>query len=63
MIPTGGVSLATAQDFLEPGALALGVGADLADIHAIREGRRKDINSQGCRIPSHRSGLPTGRGS
>ena len=43
LIPTGGVSLATARDFLEAGAFALGVGADLVDTHSIREGRRKDI--------------------
>ncbi len=30
LIPTGGVSLATAKDFLEAGAFALGVGGDLA---------------------------------
>ncbi len=31
MIPTGGVSLATAKEFLEAGSFALGVGADLVD--------------------------------
>ncbi len=35
MIPTGGVSLETAHSFLEAGAYALGVGADLVDVHAI----------------------------
>jgi 2-dehydro-3-deoxyphosphogluconate aldolase / (4S)-4-hydroxy-2-oxoglutarate aldolase len=35
MIPTGGVSLTTAADFLQAGAVALGVGADLVDRHAI----------------------------
>jgi 2-dehydro-3-deoxyphosphogluconate aldolase/(4S)-4-hydroxy-2-oxoglutarate aldolase len=39
MIPTGGVSLTTAKDFIEAGAIALGVGADLVDTKAIREGR------------------------
>jgi 2-dehydro-3-deoxyphosphogluconate aldolase / (4S)-4-hydroxy-2-oxoglutarate aldolase len=38
MIPTGGVSLKTAADFIRAGALALGVGADLVDTKAIREG-------------------------
>jgi 2-dehydro-3-deoxyphosphogluconate aldolase/(4S)-4-hydroxy-2-oxoglutarate aldolase len=38
MIPTGGVSLQTAAAFIEAGALALGVGADLADTKAIRAG-------------------------
>jgi 2-dehydro-3-deoxyphosphogluconate aldolase/(4S)-4-hydroxy-2-oxoglutarate aldolase len=38
MIPTGGVSLATAADFIKAGASALGVGTDLVDIKAIRAG-------------------------
>lgn len=39
LIPTGGVSLATAKEFLEAGAFALGVGADLVNAKAIAEGR------------------------
>ena len=39
MIPTGGVSLATANDFLEAGAFALGVGADLVNTKAMAEGK------------------------
>jgi len=35
LIPTGGVSLATAADFLSAGAFALGVGADLIDSDAV----------------------------
>lgn len=38
LIPTGGVSLKTAADFIAAGAMALGVGADLVDIKAIKEG-------------------------
>lgn len=38
MIPTGGVSLATAADFIKAGASALGVGTDLVDVKAIRAG-------------------------
>ena len=38
-IPTGGVSLATARDFLEAGAFALGVGSDLVDAKAIAAGK------------------------
>jgi 2-dehydro-3-deoxyphosphogluconate aldolase/(4S)-4-hydroxy-2-oxoglutarate aldolase len=38
MIPTGGVSLATAASFIAAGAFALGVGADLVDLAAIRSG-------------------------
>jgi 2-dehydro-3-deoxyphosphogluconate aldolase/(4S)-4-hydroxy-2-oxoglutarate aldolase len=37
MIPTGGVSVATARDFLDAGAFALGVGADLVDPRAAPE--------------------------
>ena len=39
MIPTGGVSLATAEEFLKAGAFALGVGSDLVDTKAMAEGR------------------------
>ena len=38
LIPTGGVSLKTAADFIKAGAMALGVGADLVDLKALREG-------------------------
>jgi 2-dehydro-3-deoxyphosphogluconate aldolase/(4S)-4-hydroxy-2-oxoglutarate aldolase len=43
MIPTGGVSLATAKEFLEAGAFALGVGADLVDTKAIAAGQPEKI--------------------
>jgi len=43
LIPTGGVSLTTAREYLEAGAYALGVGADLVDIKAIAEGRPEQI--------------------
>ncbi|MGC9198784.1 MAG: bifunctional 4-hydroxy-2-oxoglutarate aldolase/2-dehydro-3-deoxy-phosphogluconate aldolase [Acidobacteriaceae bacterium] len=39
MIPTGGVTLATAAEFLRAGAFALGVGSDLANARAMAEGR------------------------
>jgi 2-dehydro-3-deoxyphosphogluconate aldolase/(4S)-4-hydroxy-2-oxoglutarate aldolase len=39
MIPTGGVSLSTANDFLAAGAFALGVGADLVNTKAMAEGK------------------------
>jgi 2-dehydro-3-deoxyphosphogluconate aldolase/(4S)-4-hydroxy-2-oxoglutarate aldolase len=38
VVPTGGVSLKTAADFIKAGASALGVGADLVDTKALREG-------------------------
>jgi 2-dehydro-3-deoxyphosphogluconate aldolase/(4S)-4-hydroxy-2-oxoglutarate aldolase len=43
LIPTGGVSLATAAEFLEAGAIALGVGGDLVDNKAIRAGKPEVI--------------------
>src|SRR6202012_2345415 len=39
MIPTGGVSLATAKEFLEAGAFALGVGSDVVNGKAMAEGK------------------------
>ena len=43
LIPTGGVTLVTARDFLDAGALALGVGSDLVNVQAIRSGRPEQI--------------------
>lgn len=45
MIPTGGVSLTTAREFLEAGAFALGVGADLVDPKAIEAGQAATITA------------------
>lgn len=39
LIPTGGVNLQTAADFIKAGSTALGVGADLVDLKALREGK------------------------
>jgi len=46
LVPTGGVSLKTAADFIKAGAAALGVGADLVDIKAIREGQASLITER-----------------
>ena len=43
LIPTGGVTLATVQDFIKAGAWAVGVGADLVNTHAITEGRPEKV--------------------
>ena len=43
LIPTGGVSLATAAEFLESGAFALGVGGDLVNNQAIADGHPEII--------------------
>jgi len=39
MIPTGGVNLETAADFLKAGACALGVGGELVDAKSLQEGK------------------------
>lgn len=39
MVPTGGVTLQTAADFIKAGACALGVGSHLVDVKALREGQ------------------------
>ncbi|MCA1555778.1 MAG: bifunctional 2-keto-4-hydroxyglutarate aldolase/2-keto-3-deoxy-6-phosphogluconate aldolase [Acidobacteria bacterium] len=43
LIPTGGVSLQTAADFIRAGASALGVGSDLVDTKAIRAGEAEKV--------------------
>jgi 2-dehydro-3-deoxyphosphogluconate aldolase / (4S)-4-hydroxy-2-oxoglutarate aldolase len=45
LIPTGGVNAANAADFIAAGAFALGVGADLVDAAALREGNVQKITS------------------
>jgi 2-dehydro-3-deoxyphosphogluconate aldolase/(4S)-4-hydroxy-2-oxoglutarate aldolase len=39
LIPTGGVTLKTAEEFIRAGARALGVGSDLVNLAAIDEGK------------------------
>jgi 2-dehydro-3-deoxyphosphogluconate aldolase/(4S)-4-hydroxy-2-oxoglutarate aldolase len=46
LVPTGGVSLKTAADFIKAGASALGVGADLVDIKALRDGKDSVITDR-----------------
>ena len=46
LVPTGGVSLKTAADFIRAGAAALGVGSELVDIKAIREGQASLITER-----------------
>ena len=43
LVPTGGVSLATAGDFISAGAWALGVGSDLVDTKAISARNRESV--------------------
>jgi 2-dehydro-3-deoxyphosphogluconate aldolase/(4S)-4-hydroxy-2-oxoglutarate aldolase len=46
LIPTGGVSLKNIADFIHAGALAVGVGADLVDVNAIRNGDAASITAK-----------------
>jgi 2-dehydro-3-deoxyphosphogluconate aldolase/(4S)-4-hydroxy-2-oxoglutarate aldolase len=43
IIPTGGVTLETAESFIKAGARALGVGSDLVNLAAIDEGHPERI--------------------
>jgi 2-dehydro-3-deoxyphosphogluconate aldolase / (4S)-4-hydroxy-2-oxoglutarate aldolase len=45
LIPTGGVNAANAAEFIAAGAFALGVGADLVDLTALREGNLDKITA------------------
>src|SRR6266478_683988 len=46
LMPTGGVSLKTAADFIKAGAMALGVGADLVDLKALQDGNDELITQR-----------------
>jgi 2-dehydro-3-deoxyphosphogluconate aldolase/(4S)-4-hydroxy-2-oxoglutarate aldolase len=46
MIPTGGVNLETAGDFLKAGACAVAVGGELVDAKSIKEGRYDAIEQK-----------------
>jgi 2-dehydro-3-deoxyphosphogluconate aldolase/(4S)-4-hydroxy-2-oxoglutarate aldolase len=43
LIPTGGVTLKTAEDFFKAGARALGVGSDLVNLAAVDDGQPEVI--------------------
>jgi 2-dehydro-3-deoxyphosphogluconate aldolase / (4S)-4-hydroxy-2-oxoglutarate aldolase len=43
LIPTGGVTLKTAESFLEAGARALGIGSDLVNLAAVDSGHPETI--------------------
>jgi 2-dehydro-3-deoxyphosphogluconate aldolase/(4S)-4-hydroxy-2-oxoglutarate aldolase len=45
LVPTGGVTLQTAASFLEAGASALGVGADLVNLQALAAGKPEIITN------------------
>jgi 2-dehydro-3-deoxyphosphogluconate aldolase/(4S)-4-hydroxy-2-oxoglutarate aldolase len=43
LVPTGGVNLSNAAEYIAAGAFALGVGAELVDAAALRDGNTKKI--------------------
>jgi len=45
LLPTGGVDLTTAADFLRAGACALGVGSSLVEPKAVQQGDLQRIES------------------
>ena len=46
LIPTGGVNLKTVAEFIAAGAIALGVGADLVDVAAVRRGEASVVTAK-----------------
>ena len=46
MVPTGGVNLETAGEFLKAGACAVAVGAELVDAKSVKEGRYEVIEDK-----------------
>jgi len=50
LVPTGGVSLKTAADFIKAGSAALGVGTDLVDTKALQEGNSRLITERAQRF-------------
>jgi 2-dehydro-3-deoxyphosphogluconate aldolase/(4S)-4-hydroxy-2-oxoglutarate aldolase len=50
LVPTGGVNLETAADFIKAGASALGLGSDLVDVKALREGRASVISERARKL-------------
>jgi 2-dehydro-3-deoxyphosphogluconate aldolase/(4S)-4-hydroxy-2-oxoglutarate aldolase len=61
LVPTGGVSLGNAGDFIKAGAAALGVGSDLVDTKALRAGDANIITERARQfveiVSSARQGL------
>src|SRR5438034_1239388 len=43
LIPTGGVNVSNAAEYIAAGAFALGIGADLVDLAALRQGQTQKI--------------------
>ncbi len=62
LIPTGGITLTNAHEFLAAGAFALGVGSDLVDAKAIAGGHPETITESARRylaiVQQHRAARP-----
>ena len=54
-IPTGGVSPANVAEYFAAGAFAVGMGSDLIDARALREGRKHEV-VETCRAASNAVG-------
>jgi 2-dehydro-3-deoxyphosphogluconate aldolase/(4S)-4-hydroxy-2-oxoglutarate aldolase len=52
LVPTGGVNLETAAVFIKAGSAALGVGADLVDLKALREGKAGLVTERARKLVS-----------
>jgi 2-dehydro-3-deoxyphosphogluconate aldolase/(4S)-4-hydroxy-2-oxoglutarate aldolase len=50
LVPTGGVNLETAADFIKAGATALGLGSDLVDLKALREGKAAVVTERARKL-------------
>jgi 2-dehydro-3-deoxyphosphogluconate aldolase/(4S)-4-hydroxy-2-oxoglutarate aldolase len=63
LIPTGGVSLATAAELLSAGAFALGVGSDLVDAKAMAAGKPEVVTETARKylaiVKEHRAAIKT----
>jgi 2-dehydro-3-deoxyphosphogluconate aldolase/(4S)-4-hydroxy-2-oxoglutarate aldolase len=46
LVPTGGVTLDTAAEFIKAGAIALGIGSDLVDTQVLKDGGDKIITER-----------------
>lgn len=49
-VPTGGITVETAASFIKAGALAVGLGSDLVDLAAVREGRVDQVAKTARRV-------------
>jgi 2-dehydro-3-deoxyphosphogluconate aldolase/(4S)-4-hydroxy-2-oxoglutarate aldolase len=63
LVPTGGVNLATAADFLSAGAAALGVGAELVDAEALKLGRYEVVEENAAKFAAIVKLFRTGSGT